>query len=84
MQPVQLELGGRAHRNRRLFSDHYLDAILPGRPDWRLEEGEAARVNDAYGLTDEEVALLWATTPLRMPVGAPGGVASRDDVLPDW
>lgn len=44
MQPVQLELGGRPHRNRQLFSDHYLDAILAARPDWRMEEGEAARL----------------------------------------
>jgi hypothetical protein len=31
--------------------------------------GVAARVNEAYGLTAEEVALLWRTAPPRMPVG---------------
>jgi hypothetical protein len=34
-----------------------------------LERGVAARVNEAYGLTAEEVALLWRTAPPRMPVG---------------
>jgi len=25
---------GRPHRNQGLFSDHYLNATLPSRPDW--------------------------------------------------
>ena len=31
------------HRNRTLFSDHYLADRLPPRPDWRAFEPEAAR-----------------------------------------
>jgi hypothetical protein len=40
----------------------------------RLEQRLAALVNAAYGLTEAEVALLWATAPPRMPVGAPGSL----------
>jgi hypothetical protein len=29
------QLAGRPHRNHGLFSDHYLDATLPGRPEWK-------------------------------------------------
>jgi hypothetical protein len=35
----------------------------------RLERRLAALVNQAYGLTFEEVELLWRTAPPRMPVG---------------
>lgn len=35
------------------------------RLEWRL----ADLVNQAYGLTPEEVDLLWRTAPPRMPVG---------------
>ena len=28
-------------------------------------------VNQAYGLTPEDVALMWATAPPRMPLGGP-------------
>jgi len=28
-------------------------------------------VNQAYGLTPEEVSLMWATAPPRMPIPAP-------------
>ena|SRR5215204_2323757 len=114
------------HCNHGLFSDHYLDRVLPQRQDWRglgvsalpvmeqlsaifeayrpssneaqteqdlaaglkvlrasyeeqttlVREGgaEAAKlerrlsglVNAAYGLTPEEINLLWATAPPRM------------------
>lgn len=36
------------------------------------EQRLAALVNTAYGLTPEEVELLWETAPPRMPVGWPG------------
>lgn len=36
-----------------------------------LEERLAALVNEAYGLTEEEVALMWRTAPPRMPVRPP-------------
>ncbi len=32
---------GRPHRNRGLFSDHYLNITLPGRPDCRALAGDA-------------------------------------------
>jgi hypothetical protein len=41
---VQPRLVGRPHRNRQLFSDHYLDTILPNRPDWRMARDDAAEV----------------------------------------
>jgi len=41
---LQLPLAGRPHRNQQLFSDHYLDEILPNRPEWKLDQGEAARL----------------------------------------
>ncbi|HEV7590067.1 MAG TPA: Eco57I restriction-modification methylase domain-containing protein, partial [Longimicrobium sp.] len=37
----------------------------------RLEERLAAIVNDAYGLTEADVELMWRTAPPRMPVRAP-------------
>ncbi len=49
----------------------------------RLEDRVAGLVNAAYGLTPEEVALLWRTAPPRMP-GAPPveGKESRKAVTP--
>ena len=44
---MQLPLVARAHNNQQLFSDHYLDVILPRRADWRLL---AELVDAAYGL----------------------------------
>jgi hypothetical protein len=38
----------------------------------KLERRLADLVNQAYGLTPEEVDLLWRTAPPRMPVGQPG------------
>jgi hypothetical protein len=42
--PVQLPLAERPHRNAGLFSDHYLDNTLPGRPEWErlLDEARAS------------------------------------------
>jgi hypothetical protein len=37
----------------------------------RLERQVADAVNAAYGLTREEVTLLWQTAPPRMPLGPP-------------
>jgi hypothetical protein len=30
-------------------------------------------VNAAYGLTPDEIALMWSTAPPRMPISAPRG-----------
>jgi len=38
-----------------------------------LEARVSDLVNAAYGLTPEEVALMWATAPPRMPLAAPPG-----------
>jgi hypothetical protein len=45
---------GRPHRNQGLFSDHYLNATLPTRPDWKALGDEARPVV-------EEIALLLDT-----------------------
>jgi hypothetical protein len=37
-----------------------------------LEARVSDLVNAAYGLTPEEVALMWQTAPPRMPLAAPG------------
>jgi hypothetical protein len=37
-----------------------------------LENELSDLVNEAYGLTAEEVALMWETAPPRMPVAGPG------------
>jgi hypothetical protein len=45
MAPVQLPLGlAQRHANQQLFSDYYLDQILPQRPDWQQLVAEAAPV----------------------------------------
>jgi hypothetical protein len=55
------EPAGRPHRNHGLFSDHYLNATLPGRPDWQAlateAEGamaEVSRILDAYAPSQNE------------------------------
>ena len=41
---MQLALTPHPHRNQQLFSDHYLNVILPRRPDWQGIADEAAGV----------------------------------------
>jgi hypothetical protein len=48
---------GRPHRNQGLFSDHYLNATLPTRPDWR------DLADDARPVLDEIAVLLESYTP---------------------
>jgi hypothetical protein len=43
-----------------------------------LERGLSDLVNQAYGLTPEEIALMWRTAPPRMPI--PGPVPSQGKV----
>jgi hypothetical protein len=52
---------GRPHRNQGLFSDHYLNATLPIRSDWRGLTNEArpameeiARLLDSYTPSENE------------------------------
>src|SRR6266487_7124008 len=35
MSTTQLSLDFQPHRNHRLFSDHYLDSVLPSRREWK-------------------------------------------------
>ncbi len=44
---------GRPHRNQGLFSDHYLNATLPARPDWKPLADEARpAMEEIAGLLD--------------------------------
>lgn len=36
MTIAQLPLHERRHANQQLFSDHYLNTLLPNRPDWKM------------------------------------------------
>ncbi|CAN5227266.1 hypothetical protein BH24ACT17_BH24ACT17_07620 [soil metagenome] len=48
---------GRPHRNQGLFSDHYLNATLPARPDWK------ALADEARPAMEEIAGLLDSYTP---------------------
>jgi hypothetical protein len=59
----------------KALRDGYKEQITPLRQD-KIEAGAleykvSDLINRAYGLTVEEVALLWATAPPRMPLQAP-------------
>jgi hypothetical protein len=41
-QPIQLQLAEASHHNQRLFSDHYLDHILP--KHWDILSDEASQI----------------------------------------
>jgi hypothetical protein len=41
---IQLSLEPYPHRNQQLFSDHYLNIILPKREDWQMTAIEAEPV----------------------------------------
>lgn len=43
MTALQATLTAHPHRNRRLFSDHYLDVLLPGTAEWHAGAEEASR-----------------------------------------
>lgn len=45
----------------------YEEVSRPMKVRERLEEELSRAVNEAYGLTAEEVVLLWDTAPPRMP-----------------
>lgn len=47
-----------------------------------LEQKLSDLVNQAYGLTPEEVDLMWRTAPPRMPF-TPAGLESSDDIVDD-
>jgi diketogulonate reductase-like aldo/keto reductase len=55
--------------------DEYARTIQPARAlaaeALNLENEVSNLVNEAYGLTPEEVALMWQTAPPRMPIPGP-------------
>lgn len=58
---IQRSLIPPPHRNQQLFSDYYLNSILPGRPDWQMLASEASgvlselqRVFASYTPSDKE------------------------------
>lgn len=55
--------------------DEYARSIEPARAlaaeALKLEHEVSNLVNEAYGLTPEEVTLMWETAPPRMPIGGP-------------
>src|SRR5688572_6702759 len=51
--PLQPALAPHPHRNRRLFSDHYLDTVLPSVGEWQGGASGAA-------LAQSEIAALYA------------------------
>ncbi len=59
MPAVQLPLVAQPHRNQQLFSDYYLDVILPQRPDWKL------LAVDAWSVMERIAAIVAAYTPSR-------------------
>ncbi|HTU91497.1 MAG TPA: hypothetical protein VMF69_15550 [Gemmataceae bacterium] len=56
----------------KALKDEHVRSIVPlqtlAAQARRLEQEVAALVNAAYGLTAEEIALMWQTAPPRMPV----------------
>lgn len=82
MSAVQLPLAAAPHRNQQLFSDYYLNTILPERGDWQLLAADArpllARLQAIYAaFTPSSVeahplgvdALLKASTDYARGVG---------------
>ena len=57
MSAVQLPLAAAPHRNQQLFSDYYLNTILPQRGDWKL------LADDARPLLDQLRAIYAAYSP---------------------
>jgi type I restriction-modification system DNA methylase subunit len=52
---------------RAMYDDEAIPMQARQREARELERSLSALVNDAYGLTPEEVALMWSTAPPRMP-----------------
>lgn len=63
----------------KALRDEYAATVAPLRTAAaeaeRLEREMSDLVNDAYGLTPDDVRLMWETAPPRMPIPAPAGVA---------
>ncbi len=63
----------------KALKDEYARSVAPLRAAaaeaQRLESRISELVNAAYGLTADEVALVWRTAPPRMPPALPDGLA---------
>jgi len=59
-------------RLRKEHADSIEPARLAASHALALERQLSDLVNAAYGLTEEEVQLMWDTAPPRMPFGSPG------------
>jgi hypothetical protein len=53
-----------------LFTRDFQLEVITVEQAWRAERRVSNLVNQAYGLTPEEVALMWATAPPRMPLAS--------------
>ena len=64
---------------KRLKSEH-ATSVVPlqafAQEASRLESRVSDLVNAAYGLTPDEIALLWQTAPPRMPISQPAAQSS--------
>jgi hypothetical protein len=64
----------------KVLRDEYARSIEPARrlaaEAMQLEYEISDLVNEAYGLTPEEIALMWATAPPRMPLPGPRHLAA--------
>ena len=69
----------------RLKREH-AETVVPAREAAQevqlLERRLSDLVNAAYGLTPEEVALMWSTAPPRMPIAAPTAGRSPEAHVP--
>ena len=58
------------------LKDEHANTIAPlqalAREAEQLERRVSDVVNEAFGLTPDEVKLMWETAPPRMPIGPPG------------
>lgn len=63
----------------RTLKEEYQKLLIPRRAESAeaqvLEQQIAALVNEAYGLSHDDIRLLWETAPPRMPITPPTGAA---------
>ncbi len=66
----------------KALRDEYARSLEPARKlaaeAVKLEHEISDLVNAAYGLTPDEIALMWATAPPRMPISKPASSVSSD------
>jgi hypothetical protein len=82
---VKRALGAGAHLSAaqlKSLRDEHAATIVPAQAlrgeVMQLEREINDLVNQAYGLSEEEIALMWRTAPPRMPLPAPPGLETPD------